>query len=164
MGSSGSGKSTLARQLGEITKISAYYMDGLRFTSNRMEIPKNEFRAKQTEIVAKESWIFEGNSLGTMAQRMERADTVVFIDYNRYFCLYRVFKRRIQILKKPRLEMPDDWIDKVEWEFIKWIWNYPKRTRPKIIEAMNTSGKQIYHLKSRKQVRAFVEMMIEMYL
>jgi len=163
MGSSGSGKSTLARQLGEITNIPAFYMDGLRFTSNRAEIPKDEFRAKQTEIVAKESWIFEGNSLGTMAQRMDRADTVVFIDYNRFFCIYRVIKRRVQIKKKPRLEMPYDWTDKVEWEFIKWIWNYPKRTRPKIIEAMHIAEVQFFHLKTRKQVREFVEMMREMH-
>ena len=156
LGSSGSGKSTLARQLSGITGIPAFYMDGLRFTENWVLIPKDEFRAKQSDIVSKESWIFEGNTLSTLEQRIDRADTIVFIDYNRFFCIYRIVKRRVQIRKKPRLELPQGCKDKIDREFLSWVWNYPKRSRPKIIKAIYASGKTIYHLKTRKQVREFI--------
>jgi adenylate kinase family enzyme len=159
IGNSGSGKSTLARQMSEILGIPAVHIDALRFIEGKPweEIPKDEFRTKVNAAVSADEWIFEGCSTSTLPQRIERCDTVIFLDFNRFFCLYHAIKRRIQIKKKPRLELPKSCIDKIDGKFLKWIlFDYSNRSRPRIIEAINASGKIIYHIKSRKQVQDLI--------
>jgi len=160
IGNSGSGKSTLARQMSEILGIPAIYIDSLRFIEGRPweEIPKEEFRTKVAAAVTADEWIFEGCSTSTLPQRIERCDTVIFLDFNRFFCLYHAIKRRIQIKKKPRLELPKSCIDKIDKTFLKWIlFDYSNRSRPRIIEAINASSKTIFRIKSRKQVQSLIE-------
>ena len=159
IGNSGSGKSTLARQMSEILGIPAVHIDALRFIEGKPweEIPKDEFRTKVNAAVSAEEWIFEGCSTSTLPQRIERCDTVIFLDFNRFFCLYHVIKRRIQIKKKPRLELPKSYIDKIDRKFLRWIlFDYSSRSRPRIIEAINLSDKAIFHIKSQKQVRNLI--------
>jgi len=158
-GNSGSGKSTLARQMSEILGLPVIHIDSLRFVENEswIEIPKDEFRAKVATAVATDKWIFEGCSTSSLPQRLERCDTIIFLDFNRLFCLYNAVKRRVQIRKKPRLELPNGCIDKIDRRFLKWILlDYPKISRPKINEMIYASGKHIYRFKKRKAVKRFL--------
>ena len=159
IGNSGSGKSTLARQMSKVLGIPAVHMDALRFIEGEpwQEIPKDEFCAKVNAAASANEWIFEGCSTSTLPQRLERCDTVIFLDFNRFFCLYYAIKRRIQIKKKPRLELPKSCIDKIDKKFLRWILlDYYNRSRLIIIKAINASDKTTYHIKSRKQVRDLI--------
>jgi hypothetical protein len=63
----------------------------------------------------------------------------------------------MQIRNKPCLELPKSCIDKIDKRFLKWIiWDYSKRSRPRIIEMIFASGKPIYHFKKRKEVERFM--------
>ena len=160
IGNSGSGKSTLARQVSEILKILAIHIDALRFIEGGCwaERPKEEFRAKIIDAIAADKWVFEGCGTSTLPLRLERCDTIIFLDFNRFFCLYRAIKRRVQIHRKPRQELPKSCVDKIDRKFLKWILlDYPKLSRPSIIEMIYASGKQVYHIKSRRQVRKLIE-------
>jgi adenylate kinase family enzyme len=160
VGTSGSGKSTLARQMNEILGIPAVHIDTLRFIEGKPweEIPKDEFYQKVDAAVAADEWIFEGCSASTLPQRLERCDTVIFLDFNRFFCLYHAIKRRIQIKKRPRLELPKSCIDKIDKTFLRWIlFDYYNGSRPRIVKMINASGKTIYHIKSRKHVMQLIE-------
>jgi len=160
IGNSGSGKSTLARQIGEIFKIPVIHIDTLRFIENEcwLERPREEFRAKIIDAIAADEWIFEGCSTSTLPLRLERCDTIIFLDFSRFFCLYYAVKRRIQIRSKPRPELPKSCVDKIDKKFLTWILlDYSRRSRPRLIEMIYASGKPIYHLKSRKQVRQLID-------
>jgi adenylate kinase family enzyme len=158
-GNSGSGKSTLARQMSKILGIPSVHIDTLRFVPNEswVERPKEEFHAMITAAVAADEWIFEGCSTSTLLQRLERCDTIIFLDFNSFFCFYHAVKRRIQIRSKPRLELPKSCIDKIDKRFLKWILlDYSKRSRPRIIEMIYASGKPIHHFKKREEVEKFL--------
>jgi len=159
IGNSGSGKTTLARQISKILGIPAVHIDTLRFIEGKPweEIPKVEFHSKVNAVASADEWVFEGCSTSTLPQRLDRCDSVIFLDFNRFYCLYYAIKRCMQIKTKPRLELPKNCIDKIDNKFLWWIlFDYPNRSRPRIIEAINTSGKTIYHIKSRKQVRNLI--------
>ena len=93
IGSAGTGKSTLARRLGELTGLSVVHLDALYWHPGWLATPDEEWDAIVREIVSRESWITDGNYGRTMEPRLERADTVLFLDFPRVVCLWRVFKR-----------------------------------------------------------------------
>jgi len=43
-------------------------------------------------------------------------------------------------------------------EFVEWVWNYPRRSRPKVVRLLqaNADGKQIFWLRSRSDVKKFL--------
>jgi len=160
IGNSGSGKSTLARQMSEILGIPAVHIDTLRFAENGnwVERPKEEFHAKISAAVATKEWIFEGCSTSTLPLRIERCDAIIFLDFNRFFCLFHAIKRRMQIRYKPRPELPKSCIDKIDRKFLKWIlMDYPSRSRPSLVKMIYASEKPIHHLKSRRQARKLIK-------
>jgi adenylate kinase family enzyme len=156
LGSSGSGKSTLAKQLGEITGLPVIHLDRLFWNPGWVQTPKEEMYEKVAEAASAESWIIDGNYSGAMDLRLERTDTVVYIDFNRFICIFRAIKRRIQNHGKTRDDMGEGCPEKIDWEFLKWIWNFPKRTKKILHEKINHCGKNVYHLKSRKAVKQFI--------
>ncbi len=44
-------------------------------------------------------------------------------------------------------------------EFVLWVWNYPRRSKPKILKRLRESGegKQIVWLRSRGEVERFLK-------
>ena len=151
LGSAGSGKSTLAIKLGEITKIPVIHLDRLFWNPGWIQTPKDEMEQKVIEVACGDSWIIDGNYSSTLDFRIERADSIIFIDFNRYFCIYRTFKRRIKNHGRTRYDLGEGCIEKIDWDFFKWVWNYPKWSRKNTIEKIQSSGKAVYHLKTRTE-------------
>jgi len=157
LGSAGSGKSTLATKLSEIIGAPVIHLDQLFWNSGWVETPSEIMSERAISAASNESWIIDGNYSRTLEYRMERADSIIFIDFNRYFCIYRVFKRWIKNHGKTRPDMGEGCPEKIDLPFLKWIWNYPKRTRNDTLEKIYNSGKTVYHLRSRREVRAFIQ-------
>ncbi len=161
LGSAGTGKSTLAKQISEITKIEATHLDSLFWNAGWIETPKDEMTKKTLDVVSRETWIIDGNYAGTLNARLEVTDTVIFLDFNRYFCLYRVLKRFFQNIGKTRSDMAPGCNERIDWDFIQWIWNYPKKgkidTLNKINDYLTINQFTYYHLKTPKQVKLFLE-------
>lgn len=159
IGSSGAGKSTVARRLGAATGIEVVHLDRLYWKPNWIETEKAEWRAILVEILRNESWIMDGNYSGTLDLRIERADAIMFLDFPRAVCVFRVLKRLALYRKTKRPDMADDCAERFDWNFIKWVWNYPTRSKPKV-EAMLKrfeNEKKIIHLKSKKDVENYFE-------
>ncbi|MCL2378238.1 MAG: hypothetical protein FWC77_03835 [Defluviitaleaceae bacterium] len=158
MGSAGSGKSTLATKLGEITGIPVTHLDRMFWNPGWVQTPSYEMDSNVTKVAAGDSWIIDGNYLRTLSVRLQRADTIIFLDFNRYICLYRVIKRCIKNYGKTRYDLGEGCPEKMDWPFIKWVWGYPKHSRKAILEAINESGKTFVNLKSRKDVAKYIKM------
>lgn len=89
IGSGGSGESTLARRLGELLHLEVKHLDQLYWRSGWHEPPKNEWLETVKELTSADSWIMDRNFGGTLEVRIQRCDTIVFLDLPRTRLLNR---------------------------------------------------------------------------
>ena len=157
VGSSGSGKSTLARQLGEILHLPVIHIDKELWNPGWVKTPGNEWHKKHYKLVSSSEWVIDGNNDSTIKIRFEKADTVIFLDLNRFVCLCGALKRRLTYIGKTRPDVPEGCPETFSFELIKYIWQYPVKWRPII---MDRSSKYehiiLIHIKNRKMLKRFI--------
>lgn len=148
----------LARELGRILSIEVHHLDAIFWKPGWISTPKNEQKDIQEELVSGTSWIIDGNYGGTIDIRLQAADTIIFFDLSRWICMIRVLKRRFQYRNKKRTDMAEGCEERVRLEFLKWVWEYPEKQKPKILEKLHRlpNEKEIIILKSPKDVREFI--------
>ena len=157
LGSSGSGKSTLARQLGDALALPVVHLDQHFWHSGWIETPFQEWASIVENLIQHEKWILDGNYRRTLDLRLQVADTAVFLDLPPWLCMYRAIKRRIQYINQPRpdiaLGCQEHLFDPNFPQFLRHIWNYPKRARPEVRRKLLTlpSEKRIICLKAQQK-------------
>lgn len=158
IGSGGSGKSTVASQLGELLNLEVDHLDKLYWRPGWVEPENDEWIKVITDLIERDSWIIDGNYSGTLGLRLQRCDTVVFLDLPRVLCLWRIVKRFLVYRGGTRPDVAEGCPESLNFEFVSWVWNYPRRSRPKVIKRLQEhgEGKQIYRLRSRNEVRRFL--------
>ena len=70
IGCPGSGKTTFAQKLKNKTGIPLFYLDAIWHTQDRSHISREEFDVRLAGILAKDSWIIDGNYSRTIERRM----------------------------------------------------------------------------------------------
>jgi len=158
IGSGGAGKSTLATQIGDKLNLPVYHLDALFWKPGWVEPAKEEWIEIQENICSKEEWIADGNYGGTMELRLIKCDTVIFLDLPRMTCVFRALKRSITYRNRTRPDMAENCPEKIDRNFIKWIWGYPKSRRPKILKKLKEiePEKSVFVLSTRKAVNTFL--------
>lgn len=158
IGCCGSGKSTLAAKLGALLEIPAVHLDAFYWHPGWVETPKAEWKKTVQTLVRGHTWIIDGNYSRTLDLRLREADTVIFLDFPRILCLWRVFKRWLQYRGRSRPDMADGCPERLSWDFIQWIWQFRQR-RPQILQSLNqyAEGRQIFVLHRPSQVQNFLE-------
>ncbi|WP_074087960.1 DNA topology modulation protein [Paenibacillus sp. P32E] len=158
IGSGGSGKSTLSRKLGGILKLPVIHLDTYFWNANWVPKENAEWDQIVERFTYEDQWIIDGNYSRTMDSRIKRADLIVFLDMPRVLCMYRIFKRRIMYHKKARPDMNEECPEKIDWDFVKWVWNYRTRSRKNTIKKLERiqEPQQVITLKTRKQVDEFI--------
>jgi adenylate kinase family enzyme len=158
IGSGGSGKSIFATRLGELLKIEVLHLDKFYWRPGWVETPKAEWLRIVEELLKRDAWIMDGNYSSTLEMRLEACDTVIFLDMARSLCLWRVLKRVLMYRKGRRPDMAEGCHERFDLEFISWVWNYPRRSRPKIVEKLksNSDSKKIVWLRTRSDVERFL--------
>ncbi|MGI8786202.1 MAG: DNA topology modulation protein [Pyrinomonadaceae bacterium] len=159
IGSGGAGKTTFAKRLHAATNIEIIHLDKLYWQPNWTKIEKEKWKTIIENLLEKDSWIMDGNYSGTLEMRLPVCDAVAFLDLPRLVCLYRILKRIIVYRKKTRPDMTEGCAEKLDLEFLRWIWDYPKNTKPKIETLIKRfeSEKKIFHLESKREVENFFE-------
>lgn len=159
IGSAGAGKSTLARQLGEALSLPVVHLDRYYWQPDWIPTPNDEWDAFVVEAAKRDRWIMDGNYSRTLDLRLQRADTVVFLDMPRLLCLYRVLKRRIMYHGKTRPDLNEECPEKLDRAFMLWVWNYKKRSRTKVMEKLQQAEgrKRVVYLRTRDEVKNFLE-------
>lgn len=136
IGSCGSGKSVFAKRLGSATGLPVIHLDTHFWKPGWVETPKDVWPETVAELLKGDSWIIDGNYSGTMEMRLEHCDTAIFLDMPRTVCTWRVLKRAYAHRGKTRPDLAPGCPEKIDLEFLKWTWNYPTRSRPRVLEKL----------------------------
>ena len=157
IGCGGAGKSTLARQLGEKLNLPVVHLDKLFWKPGWVEESKEAFDRKLSLELEKNQWIIDGNFNRTMPQRLQKCDTIIYLDFSRMTCLLGVLKRVITTYGKVRPDMGDGCPERFDLEFLRWVWNYNKNKRQRNYELLyQAAHAQKIILKNRCMVRKFL--------
>lgn len=159
VGIAGSGKSTLARELGRRLRLPVIHLDRVYWRPGWQPRPDDEFAAIQRELVASERWVIDGNYSGTLPLRLARATAVIYLDLPRRVVLPRVALRTLRERGRVRADSGDGCPEKLDLQFIRWIWETPRRSRPKVLALLDDArarGVRVEHLRSQREVDALL--------
>ena len=146
LGCPGAGKSTLARSLGEALSLPVVHLDKLWWKSGWVNRTEGEFDALLDAVLLGEEWVIDGNYLRTLPRRLERCDAVVLLDYPRRVCLLRALRRILTWRGRTRPDMAADCPERLDGEFVRWIWEFHRTQRPQVLELLDgwTGEKHVF--------------------
>ena len=164
IGHSGSGKSTLAQKLSEKYELPVLHFDAVQFRPN-WEIRPQASKEIMTKVFLDlhSDWVIDGNySKLSYERRMEEADVIVVMLFNRPNCLWRVTKRYVTYKNKTRPDMGPGCKEKLDWEFVKWILRdgRSKTAKDRYGWVISRYGDKVIVVKNQRQLNA-VESHIE---
>ncbi|MEP6765967.1 MAG: hypothetical protein ABJB66_16765 [Gemmatimonadaceae bacterium] len=159
IGCAGAGKSTLATSLVDILGLPVIHLDSHFWQPNWKETERVVWQLKVGELLTGDAWIMDGNYGGTMAIRVERSDTIIFLDFPRWLCLFRVCKRAVKYWHRERPDIGKGCREQLpDFQFLKFIWSYRSTRRPGVLELLrqNEKEKRVVILRSPSELAQFV--------
>ena len=159
IGCGGAGKSTLARQLGEKTGLPVVHLDRIWWSpGNWIHMEQAEFDKILLAELEKPEWILDGNYNRTIEVRLEKCDTVIYLDFSRWTCLTGWIRRVIRNWGHARPDMGEGCAEWFDPEMAKWIWDFNKNNRERYYRLLNeTDGIEKIVLKNRRMVKRFLQ-------
>jgi adenylate kinase family enzyme len=157
IGCCGAGKTTLAKQIAEAAKLPLIHLDKEYYKANWERPAKEEWEKKVLELTSAPRWIMDGNYYNSMDIRLSSANTVIFLDTNRLTCIIRIIKRAILPSEHYRSDMASDCQERIDMDFIRYVWNFNKNMRPRIYELLKQySDIDLVVLKNNREIRDFL--------
>ncbi len=169
LGSGGSGKSTLASQVGARLNVPVLHLDESIGRGGGPQIDPERWGDYIRDLVAAESWVLDGNNFPTMAIRLARADTAVFLDLPRLVCISRILRRwwgnRHRSLAATHRATGPGRASSLRAElgarlrFLWWIWTYRGGPRRRLLALIQREGQDVrfVRLRSPAEVRRWIE-------
>lgn len=160
IGYSGSGKSTLAKTLSSYYRIPTLHLDQLQFLPNWQVRPQKDFDYDLSQFLENHNdWVIDGNySQSFYTERLEAADIIIWMNFPRLTSLWRAIKRSRQFKNQTRDSMADGCIEKLDWEFIRWIlWDGRQKQLNRYKTICNMYPEKTVVLKNQKEIDQFLE-------
>jgi len=163
-GLAGAGKSTFSRALSARTGLTVIVLDFHFWLPGWAEPTEAEWREKQNILLAGDGWIADGNYTGTLDLRLERADTVVFLDTPWWICARRAFVRGLRS-RSIDFELPSGCDQsrfrqlRDEWWLVWRIWRVRRSERERELKIISRHRTHVaIHVpRSRQAVRKFLD-------
>ena len=158
IGCGGAGKSTLARKLGEKTGLPVVHLDRIFWSpGNWNHMERDEFDVALELEMKKDRWIIDGNYDRTLPMRLERCDTVIYLDFSRIRCFTGWIGRVIKNWGAARADMAPGCTEWFDPEMAGWIWSFNKKNRKRYHRMLEeTDGVEIFIFKNRRQAKKFL--------
>ena len=158
VGSPGSGKSTLAKILGDTLNLRIVYLDTFYWKAGWITRDHEEYLKLEEEALLGDRWVIDGNYRSTLDKRLSYADTVIFLDYKRWICIFSIFKRFFKYRKQERDSITKGCPEKIDKAFFLWAWRFNKNIRPLIYQKINScKNVNILIFKNRKSLNRFIK-------
>jgi len=158
IGSSGAGKTYFSQRLSELLEVDLIHIDRVYWKPGWTEPAKDEWRETLSGILRRDSWIIDGNYTATLEMRLAACDTAIFLDIRRTLCTWRVIRRTFRYWRRRRPDMAEGCAEWLDLKFLLFVWNYPNRTRPRIMSMLHSAkpSTRVVHLRSPRDVRQFI--------
>jgi adenylate kinase family enzyme len=156
IGGPGAGKSTLARRLAQRLDLPLIHLDREFFGPAWEEPKRPEWRKRVSELAARPTWVMDGNYKSTFDIRIPRATVIVWLDLPRWRCLANVVWRVVRHYGHSRADLAPGCLERFNWPFMVWIWNYPRRVRPETIRMLERRppNQKVFVLRSWAEIPA----------
>jgi len=154
IGSPGAGKSTLARRLSERLDLPLIHLDREYFGPGWATPPRHEWRERVRALAARPAWVMDGNYASTFDIRVPRATDIVWLDLPRWRCALSVLWRVARNYGRVRPDLGPDCAEKFDLSFMRWIWSYPVKMRPRTARMLERlqPGQRAFVLRSRSEI------------
>lgn len=161
-GKSGGGKSVFSKRLSKTTGIPLYPLDLIEYIDGGDKVPEDKFLEKYNDIVNMESWIIDGfGTMDTFMERLNHADTLIYIDLPLRLHYWQVTKRFLLSL----FVKPEGWPNRspmIKSTYNCYIHLYrdaPKFWNSKFLNHINelSPEKNVVHIKSKRELTWFIE-------
>lgn len=157
VGSSGAGKTILSLELSRTLDLPIIHLDAEYWQPGWTKPASDVWLERQEALLEGERWIIDGNYGSTMSSRVAAADTVIFLDFSRLLCTWRVVKRVLEYRPGTRPDMAEGCDERLDVGFIKYVWTFPERHRPRILEVLKAHpDKTLYHLRKPAELGEFI--------
>ncbi|MBQ7860078.1 MAG: DNA topology modulation protein FlaR [Faecalibacterium sp.] len=160
IGYSGSGKSTLAKKLGVMSGAPVLHLDRVHWLPGWQERPREEELAMVTQFLNENgAWIIDGNySALEYQRRMEEADHIIFMAFNRMDCFGRTLRRVARHRGESRPSMADGCNEKLDAGFAWWILHEGRNRarKERYDEVVAAYPEKTLVLKNQRELDAFV--------
>ena len=161
MGYSGSGKSTLARALGDYYGVPVLHLDRVQFLPGwKTREQEEKLRIVQAFMDDNEGWIIDGNYTRLLHERrLEEADVLVLMLFNRFSSLCRVIGRYRRFRGRRRPDMADGCAEKLDGEFIRWVlWKGRGKTQRRHFAGIERKyPEKCVILRNQRQLDAYIK-------
>jgi adenylate kinase family enzyme len=108
------------------------------------------------ELAAQPRWIMDGEFRNSLDLRLPRADTVIFLDMPRWLSLMRVARRTGRHFGRTRIDMAPGCTERFDWAFMKYIWRYQRKVRPRLCVKLQEFGDSLIVLRSPAEAEAYL--------
>ncbi|NCP13293.1 MAG: AAA family ATPase [Sphingomonadales bacterium] len=157
IGPCGSGKSTLARKLAPKMGLPLIHMDQLGRQAGWVEVEKADLAARLAVAVAGEEWLIEGNYGSTLGPRLQRADTVIYLDFPIRVCLWRLLRRVATLRGQSRPDMPDGCPERFDAAFFWYVINWNRGPRVRTEASLAPYAEKVVRLTSPRHLAHWVK-------
>ena len=101
----------------------------------------------------------DGNYGGTMDLRIERADTLIFLNYPTATCLWRITKRTLRYWRKQRPDMSAGCRERFDLDFYRYVATYNLRRRDGVLRKLDRycDEKQVMVLETDGEATAYLK-------
>ncbi|MBY5533127.1 AAA family ATPase [Rhizobium leguminosarum] len=162
IGCSGGGKSTLSLKIARRFGLSYISLDRDVFWLPGWVVRD---RVEQRTIIAsrilEERWIMDGTNPSSLDIRLPRTDFVVWVRMPRLVCIWGAISRWAKWVGRTRPEMAPGCIEKVDLEFLRFIWTFEEKFAPRLVAGIAAHGPEVpvLQLKSRAQMRGLLDLL-----
>jgi len=155
-GKPGGGKTTLAKKLSHIYGLNHYPLDLIEYRGNSERVTREEFMRVHKDLMSNESWVVDGlGVLQAFWERIESADTVIYIDLPYRVHYWWVIKRYIKGL----FVRPEGWPEGSSiFKGTIASWKYLGLSRsfwtPELLDKIKgkTEGKKFVHITNAQKL------------
>jgi adenylate kinase family enzyme len=138
LGSPGSGKTQLSAILSPHLGLELLHLDDFFWKPGPVRTPQAEWRALVAELASRPSWIMDGTYEASLDLRIPAAEAIIFIESNRWACLWRVFVRRLR--SRWRSDPERAYVQAMTPFFVRYVYRFPRSTRPEVFRSIAVHG------------------------
>jgi adenylate kinase family enzyme len=161
IGCSGGGKSTLSQKIAARFGLDYVSIDrDVLWLPGWVQRPKAEQLECIRMFAGGERWIMDGTNTSTFDIRVPRSDIVLWVRMPRFLCIRGILGRWIRTRGKTRPEMAPGCPEKMDVEFLRFVWTWEKVYGPRVLAGLqaHAGDTPVLVLKSRGEMRQLLSL------